>query len=253
MTNGVKFALASVAALVLATGIEVAYIKHKRAVDENAPTAAAYNQPGPSRKLTADDDVFLKKQHPDSLKDERELIGKTVWISAADQMDYYKDTGKHVDWTKRVGTLRGAEPLEVKDIFEQVAPASGRAVSRISAGSKHVLMAFTMPKSADPKQLYAMSIGHYVDGAYEFLSDEIFFYDDPHTLYKHWGPEVWAHIEKHEVAVGMTENECMLSIGQVIDPHGDTIGDRTVTYDNMGHPIDIDFKNGKAVKITPGK
>jgi hypothetical protein len=37
----------------------------------------------------------------------------------------------------------------------------------------------------------------------------------------------------------------------VITPHGDKFGDRSVTFDNNGHPVDIDFVGDKAVKITP--
>jgi len=248
MTNGVKVALASVAAFVLAIGVEVAWLHHKHVVDENAP--AVTKDSGSHVKINEDDLVFLKKQHPDSLKDERELIGKTLWVSAGDQMDYYKATGKHVDYSKPVGTLKGAEPLVIKDVFEQVPPKTGRAVARITPGQRHVLLAFTMPKSDDPKQLYAVPVGHYADGMYEFLTDEIFFYDDPHELYKHWGAETWAHIDKHEVVPGMTENQCMMALGQVIDPHGDTVGERSVTYNNGGHPITVEFRGGKAVKVT---
>ena len=249
MTSGAKVALASVGVFIVAVSIELAYIHHKRYVDENAPAPAAAARP----TLSDDDAVAftLHKEHPDSLKDERKLIGRTLWVSAADQMDYYKDAGNHVDYAHPVGTLRGADPLIIKSVFEQKAPATGRAVSRIAAGQRHVLLAFTLPKSPDPNQLYATPVGNYADGGYNFLTDEIFFYDDPHKLYDYWGPQVWAHIEKHEVANGMTENQCMMSLGQVIEPKGDTPGNRTVIFNNGGHPVDIDFSNGKAVKITP--
>jgi hypothetical protein len=250
MTTGVKVALGSVAALVLAVGVEVAYIHHQRVVDENAP-ARAERGALVEAPLSDDDAVFLKKQRPDSLKDERKLIGTTIWVSAGDQMDYYKDTGNHVDYAHPVGTLAGAEPLEIKAVFEQVPPATGRAVSRISQGSRHVLLAFLMPKSAEPKTLYAVPVGHFIDGQYEFLTDEIFFYDDPHVLYKHWGTEVWAHVDQHQCVVGMTENQCMLALGQVITPHGDKVGDRSVTYNNGGKPMDADFADDKATKVTP--
>jgi len=201
-------------------------------------------------KLSDDDTVFLRKQHPDSLKDERDLIGKTIWVSAGGQMDYYHYTSHHADYAHPVATLAGAEPLVVKDVFEQV-PPKGRAVSRIAAGERHVLLAFTMPKSSDPNALYAVPIGNYDNAAYTFLTDEIFFYDDPHVLYKHWGPDMWAHIDKHEAVVGMSENQAMMSLGQVINPSSDSTGNRSVTYDNNGHPIKIDFVDNKAVKVTP--
>jgi hypothetical protein len=251
MQTGAKVALGVTAVFVLAIGGQLLYLHHRNYVDQHA-SAPQQDQYQQSRTLTEDDNVFLRKERPDSLADERSLIGRTIWVSAGGQMDYYRDTGKHVDYAKPVGTLLGAEPLIVKDVFEQVPPKTGRAVARISAGQKHVLLAFTMPKSADPNQLYATPVGNYDGGMYDFLTDEIFFYDDPHILYKHWGPEMWAHIDKHEPALGMSENQAMMALGQVIDPHGDTVGDRSVTYDNNGHPVTIDFVNNKATKITPG-
>jgi hypothetical protein len=244
MENGKKIALAISALFVIAIGVRVGLIY--KANHEEAPVPTTSAKP----KLSDDDMVFLRKQFPDSLKDERALIGKTIWVSAGGQMDYYHYASHHADYAHPVATLEGAEPLVIKDVFEQV-PPKGRAVSRISAGERHVLLAFTMPKSSDPNALYAVPVGNYENGSYTFLTDEIFFYDDPHVLYKHWGPEMWAHVDKHEAVVGMSENQAMMSLGQVITPSSNSIGNRTVTYDNNGHPIRIDFEDNKAVKVTP--
>jgi len=246
MENGAKIAIGVTAVFVVAIGIRVGLIY--KANHEEGPTPT---QPAPTRVINEDDLVFLKKQRPDSLKDERDLIGKTIWVSAANQMDYYVDTGKHVDYAKPVGLLKGAEPLDVKEVFEQKPPSTGRAVMRIAAGQKHVLLGFTMPNSGDPKKLYAVPVGNYDSTGYNFFTDEIFFYDDPHELYKHWGTAMWQHVDKHEAVVGMSENQAMMSLGQVITPHGDKMGDRSVTYDNDGHPVTITFENGKAVKVQP--
>jgi hypothetical protein len=251
MNNGMKVALAGTAALVVAIGIEAIYIHHRNFVAENAPAVRknAYEEP----PLTDDQAVFLRKERPDSIADEKKLIGTTIWVSAGGQMEYYKDSGNHADYAHPVGMLLGAEPLLIKGVFEQKAPANSRAVFRIAAGQRQVLLAFTMPKSDNPKQLYAVPIGNYDEGHYNLLTDEIFFYDDPHVLYKHWGPQMWAHIDKHEPVLGMSENQAMMALGQVITPHGDNVGDRSVTYDNDGHPVTIDFEHNKAVKITPGE
>jgi hypothetical protein len=251
MTKGAKIAGASAVVFVLAVAIRVGLI-YKANHDDTAP--AAPQAAGSGYKMSDDDATVLtlKKKYPDSMKDARALIGTTLWVSAGGQMDYYKDSGNHVDYAKPVDTLPGATELEVKGVFEQVPPKTGRAVARIAAGQRHVLLAFTMPKSADPKQLYAVPVGNYDNGAYTFLTDEIFFYDDPHVLYKHWGPEMWSHIDKHEAVLGMSENQAMMSLGQVINPHGDKMGDRSVTFDNDSKPVTIVFENGKATKITPG-
>jgi hypothetical protein len=250
MTKGLKIALGLTVVFVVAIGVQLLWLHHRNVADENAQVHRQNEFVKPT--MTEDDAVFLRKQRPDSLKDERELIGKTIWVSAGGQMDYYKDTAKHVDYAKPAGVLLGAEPLLIKDVFEEKAPANSRATFRIAPGQRQVLLAFTMPKSSDPSALYAVPVGNFDGGVYNFFTDEIFFYDDPHVLYKHWGPEMWSHIDKHEAVLGMSENQAMMSLGQTITPHGDTVGERSVSFDNNGHPVTIDFEHNKAVKITPG-
>lgn len=246
MTGGQKGAIAFTVLGVLLIGGRIAMIYRA-----NHEEMAVPKDPYAARKVDPDDLVFLKKERPDSIADEKALIGTTLWISAGGQMDYYVDTGKHVDYAHPLGTLPGAEALAVKDVFEQKAPATGTAVARIPAGQKHVLLAFTLPNSSNPAKLYAMPVGNFDNGSYNLLNDQIFFYDDPHILYKHWGPEMWAHIEKHEAVLGMSENQAMMSLGEVTRPDSDNTGDRNVSFDNNGKPLMIQFQNNKAVKITP--
>jgi hypothetical protein len=167
-------------------------------------------------------------------------------------MDFYHNAGNHVDYAHPVGILQGAIPLLVKGVFEQAAPKTGRAVFRIAPGQRHVLIAFTMPKSDTTTALYATPVGFFDAGHYTIYNDQLFFYDDPHELYKHWGADMWSHIDKHEPVLGMSEPQAMLALGQVMDPHGDEPGNRTIDFDNNTHPVAIEFANGKAVKIMPG-
>jgi len=248
MQKGPKVALASAGLFVLVVAALLGNQYRK-----NHEQGPARKDPYADVKIDRDDMVFLKKERPDSLADERTLIGKTVWVSAGGQMDYYLDKGKHVDYAQPVGTLLGATPLAIKDAFEQKAPSTGRAVQRIPGGERQVLLGFTMPNSSDPKKEYATPVGNYANSLYTLVNDEVFFYDDPHQLYKHWGAETWAHIDKHEVVPGMSENQAMMALGQVMTPNSDATGDRFVTYDNNGHPIVIQFVKNKAVKITPQK
>ncbi len=76
---------------------------------------------------------------------------------------------------------------------------------RIPGGDRQVLLAFTMPKSADPTKEYAVPVGYEQGGDFTFYTDEIFFYDDPHELYKHWGPQIWQAVDAHQVILGMNE------------------------------------------------
>jgi hypothetical protein len=247
MDSGAKAMLGMTAVVLLAGAVYVGIDQHRRKVEQETPTDTTATS---TVKMDPDDNVYLKKQHPDSLADERALIGKTLWVSAGYQLDYYKDTNKHIDYEHPVGSLPPVEPLEIKEVFEQVAPKSGKAVFRIPPGKRQMLVGFTMPKSADPKTMYATVIGNF-DQVYNLYTDDLFFYDDPHKLYDYWGPTVWAHIDKHEPTLGMTEREVMMCVGQVQVPHGGTYGNRSITYDNNGHPLDIDFENNKVIKITP--
>jgi hypothetical protein len=249
MSKNAKIFLAGTIVLLLAVGIRVGLIY--KANHEDGPVKQAVEAPA----MTDDEAVMynLRKLRPDSLKDVRELIGKPLWVSAGGQMDYYQDAGNHVDYARPVGILQGATPMLVKGVFEQAAPKTGRAVFRIKPGQRHVLIAFTMPKSDTPTALYATPVGYFDSGQYTIYNDTLFFYDDPHELYKHWGTEMWSHIDKHEAAVGMNETQAMMALGQVIDPHGDEPGNRTVYFDNNTHPVSIEFRNGKAVRITPDK
>jgi hypothetical protein len=248
MSNNAKFMIGGTIVLLLAVGIRVGLIY--KANHEDAPVKQVVEAPA----MTDDEAVGynLRKLRPDSLKDVRELIGKTVWVSAGGQMDYYRDAGNHVDYTHPVGTLQGAVPMIIKGVFEQGAPKTGRAVFRIAPGQRHVLVAFTMPNSDTPAALYATPVGYFDAGHYTIYDDQLFFYDDPHQLYKHWGADMWSHIDKHEAVLGMTENQAMIALGQVMDPHGDEPGNRTINFDNNTHPVAIEFVNGKAAKIMPG-
>ena len=47
----------------------------------------------------------------------------------------------------------------------------------------------------------------------------------------------------------MSERQVQTALGQVSDPHGDTVGERTVIYDDQGKPKRVTFSGGKATKI----
>ena len=251
MTNGVKIAIGVTAVFLAAAAVRVGLIYRANHADDSTTTAAG-NDSSPNVKVDPDDNVFLKKQHPDTIADEKALIGATVWVSAGGQLYYYKDSGKHVDYAHPVGLLLQNQPMLIKEVFEQGAPKTGNAVFRIAAGQRQVLLGFTMPGSDDPKAVYATPVGNFYNG-YNLYNDDILFYDDPHKLYDYWGAQTWANIDKHQPTVGMTERQVMMCVGQVQTPHGGTYGNRSITYDNSGHPLTIDFENNKAIKVTPGE
>ena len=240
MQSGAKAAIGATVVLVLAVGIRVGLLYRERHAPDKWMKPAA-------REVIAEDDlVFLKKKRPDSMKDIKELFGSTVWVSAGGQLEYYPVTGHTAQYSKAAGTLLGAEPIVIKDAFEQVAPKA--ATFRIPGGDKQVLLVFTKP--GETKQ-YAVPVGYRQSGQYTFYTDEIFFYDDPHQLYKHWGPEIWKAVDTHQVILGMNERQVELALGQVSKSTSNDYGNRMVVFANLGHPMAVTFVKNKVTAFRP--
>jgi len=236
MENGAKAAIGATVVLVLAVGVRVGLIYRER----NAPMA---EKPVEREVIPADDLVFLKKKRPDTLKDVKELKDSTLWVSAGGQLEYYPYVGHSAQYGKSAGTLLGAEQIVVKDAVEQVAPKA--ATYRIPGGDRQVLLVFTLPGSSDADKEYAVPVGYKQDGQYTFYTDEIFFYDDPHQLYKHWGPEIWKAVDAHQVILGMNERQVELSLGQVSKSTSNDYGNRMVVFANLGKPMAVTFVKNK--------
>jgi hypothetical protein len=233
MQNGAKAAIGATVVLALTVGVRVGMIYRER----NAPAVVK----APEREVIADDDlVFLKKKRPDTLADVKELKGSTVWVSAGGQLEFYPYVGHAAQYGKSAGTLLGAEPILVKEAVEQVAPKA--ATFRIPGGDRQVLLLFT--RANDTKE-YAVPVGYRQDGQYTFYTDELFFYDDPHELYKHWGPEIWKAVDAHEVILGMNERQVELSLGQVSKSTSKDYGNRMIVFANLGKPMAVTFVKNK--------
>ena len=247
MENGKKAALAATAIAVLAVGFRVGMIYRER----HAPAAQTA---APEREKLPDDAyVFLKKKRPSSMADLKDLFGATVWMSAGGQMEFYPVNGRRADYSKIAGTLLGAQPMLITGAIEQVAPKS--VADRIPPGDRQVLLTFHLPPSVqgpgEGDKLFAVPVGYHDNGQYTFVTDELFFYDDPHRLYKHWGAATWDAIDHHRAIAGMSESQVQLALGQVSDSDSKDAGNRTVTYNNLGHPVDVTFVKDRATRITP--
>jgi len=239
MNNVAKAAIGATVVLILAVGGEALWLHHER----NLPVVVK----APERAATPDDDlVFLKQKRPDSMKDVKELVGSTLWVSAGGQMEFYPYVAHAAQYGKSAGTLLGAEPIVVKDAVEQVAPKT--ATFRIPGGDKQVLLVFTKPNETKE---YAVPVGYKQDGQYTFQTDEIFFYDDPHELYKHWGPEIWKAVDGHQVILGMNERQVELALGQVSQSTSNDYGNRMVVFANMGKPMAVTFVKNKVTAFRP--
>ena len=129
------------------------------------------------RMLTDDDIVQPRKLYIDDLKSAKTLIGKTIWIQAGYELDYFPYVGRSINFAHKAGPLPSVQTLEVKDIVVAKAPAS--VASRIPQGDKQIYAVFEMP--GDTKQ-YATAIGSMQGDDSTYYCDQIFYYDDPHQL-----------------------------------------------------------------------
>ena len=99
---------------------------------------------------------------------------------------------------------------------------------------------------------YAVPIGAEKGDDFKIYSDDAFFIEDPHELYKHWPPEMWKAVDAHEVKQGMSELQVSFAIGLGIPEGSGDYGWRTLHYANGGKPVTITFENDKAVVIKAG-
>lgn len=238
--NAKKLALAFTAIMLLVVGLRVYFV-----VKARHDSQVVHQDAGPSLGLTQDDYIVPRKIYPHTLADARALDGKSIWVFAGNQMNFYPATPSRVNFSKAAGLLQGADPLEVVNFIEQVAPES--VYTRIPRGDRQVLMLFH--RKADPAPLYGVAVGYHEAAGYTFYMDEAFFYDDPHMLYKHWPANIWQAIDAHKAVLGMNELQAQLALGQVSRPGAGEPNNRTVEFDNNGHPVTITFDHRKATKI----
>jgi hypothetical protein len=244
MDQGKKLVAILLALGVLIVGVRFYFIYQER----HAPAVTPHREaPANGYQPTADDYTYLRQIHPESPKDIAELMGKTVWVQAADQLPCFPVVARHVDYAHNLGVLRGGTPLAVVGMIQQVPPHS--LTTRVPNGDKQVLIAFTLPNDT---KTYATPLGWHEGGDWHFIADQVLFYDDPHRLYS-WSPKIWDAIDSHTVIPGMTEQQAGLAVGQVMTTDSQQMGDRTIHYDNLGHPVDVTFEKNHATSINPQK
>ncbi len=224
-----------VAAIVLAGG-RAAYIVYERreAMKEDA-------KPRQETALKADYYVTPKRLHPYDLKSARQLTEQPVWVKVGYQLTYYAyDRERHkADFGHEAGTLLPLQKLAIQDVVTGVSP--------LAPGIKQVLACFEVEGKS-----YAVPIGAEKGSDFRIYSDDIFFIEDPHDLYKHWPTDIWRKIDAHEVQAGMSELQAIFAIGVGIPQGSGDYGSRTLRYANGGKPLVITFQNDKAVEIKPG-
>lgn len=196
------------------------------------------------RKLTQDDLVLPRKLYIDSLESAKVLDGKTVWIQSGYTLDYYPYADHRVEFAHKSGVLPSVQPLAIQDIITEKVPAD--LATRLPHGDKQVLAVFKMPN--DPKE-YATAIGYIQGTDSTYFCDQIFYYDDPHTMYNFWGPKIWAAIDQHTPVTGMNELQTSMALGLVQQSDSSDIGNRTVVYVAGDKKWSVTFAHDKAISI----
>jgi hypothetical protein len=233
-----KIQLALWAALVISAGRAgyILYQRHEDQVEAEKQKKArdvGYSNP--------DYYVVPKKLHPYDLKSAMQLTQQPVWVREGYAYTYYPFDGanKKVDFAHNAGLLHPIEKLEIKDVVMAKPPGAGQQPQVMAVFEK------------DGKT-YAVPIGAESDEQYKIYSDDLFFIEDPHELYKHWPADVWQAIDQHEVKTGMSEMQADFAIGIGVPEAGGSSYEKTVRYANGGKPLVIVYHNGKAAEITAG-
>ncbi len=105
---------------------------------------------------------------------------------------------------------------------------------------------FQMPGDATE---YATAIGYIQGKDSTYYCDDIFYYDDPHKMYKHWPADVWQAVDQHQPKPGMNELQVAMALGVIQQSDSSNYGNRTVHYETGGKQWDVSFQNDKATNV----
>lgn len=233
---------------VVLIGIRVFLIYRER----NAP-APAQKQAAPNPNLSADDYVVPTQVHAYDLKSAKEALdGKTVWVKAGNQVYYYPYASGRVDFRHAAGLLPPLDKLEISNVVQATSPEAKpeEVAPGVRVRAEQVLAVF---HRGDDKKTYAAPIGGNRGGDYNLYINDAFFVDDPHELYKHWPADIWNAIGEHQAKQGMSELQVAMALGVGIPQgSGGEYGNRTIQYDNNGHPVKVTFEHNRATSVQNG-
>jgi hypothetical protein len=219
-------------------GVRAGYILYQR--HEDYVAAQKRQQAKDAGYSNADYYVMPKKLHPFDLKSAQQLTQQPVWVKEGYRYTYYRyvPVVKTVDFAHEAGLLGPIERLEIKDVIAVAAPGGRRQVVALFDKDRHD---------------YAVPIGFESEGGqYKIYSDEMFFVEDPHELYKHWSADIWQAVSQHEVKPGMNELQADFAIGMGVPDAGATSGDKVVRYPNGGKALVVRYSGGTATEVKAG-
>lgn len=226
--------------VLLVGGIRLYFVWRAR----NAPVVVhkqAYQEWVP----TSDEVVPVRKMYIDDMKSAKELIGKPVWIKAGFQLPYFSYTNHRIDFAHKAGVLPSIEKLEIRDVMQQSVPFGVQ--DQIPHGTKQIFAIF---EKAGDKQQYALPIGSAKASDLTFYCDELFYYDDPHSMYKHWPSDIWQAVDTHQAKSGMNELQVTMALGHMQQSESSDYGNRTVHYNTDGKKWAVSFSKDKATSVT---
>jgi hypothetical protein len=227
----------ALALAVVVAGVRAGYLLYER--HEDYVAAEKVEQAKKTGYSNADFYVRPKKLYPFDVKSAKQLTLQPVWVVDGYRYTYYPyvPVAKRVDFAHEAGLLGPLERLEIKDVI----------VVAVPGGRKQVVATFDKDAHS-----FAVPIGFESDGQYKIYSDEMFYVEDPHELYKHWSADVWQAVSQHEVKPGMNELQADFAVGMGVPDAGSSSEEKTVRYPNGGKPLVVIFRDGKAAEIKAG-
>lgn len=228
-------------------GLRVFFIYRERNASAPQPKAATANP-----NFNADSYVVPSQVHAYDLKSAKQALdGKSVWVKSGYQVYYYPYGSGHVDFKHPAGLLPPLEKLAISNLIEASDPTvkAQEIAPGVRVRQEQVLAIFHRESE---RNTYAVSIGTKRGGDYTLYINETFYIDDPHQLYKHWPEDIWTAIEQHQVKPGMNELQASFAVGIGV-PVGNSgdYGNRTLDFENNGHPLKVTFQNNRVTNIEP--
>lgn len=204
-------------------------------------------QQAPAEQLTQDDVAIVRAFTPQHYEDLARLENTTAWVKDGYVIPYFPYAGGRVNFARQAGLIPPMQKLAIAKVIKAAVPAS--VEDGMAHGTRQALVVFSLPDAPDPKAQFALPVGA-MEGADEaYFTDNILFYDDPHTIYTHWPAEVWAAVAAHQVKPGMNELQARLAVGQKMELSGQQEGNRTITFHTPGKTWTVAFAHDQATTI----
>ena len=218
----------------VAAAIRLGWIYHER----HTPAPNLTTKPA---ALDPDYYVVPRKLYAYDVKTARAgMAGHPAWVREGYKFTYYRfdSARKHADFAHGAGLLAPLEKLEILDVVQTPPPSAGELPQIVAVFQK------------DGRE-FAVPFGARRGDDYTLYADDMFFFDNPHQLYRHWSSQVWQAVDSHRVLPGMNEIQASFALGMVIPQSTGGASEKTAVYPNGGNRTTVVFRGGKAAEITP--